>query len=167
MEKKRGLKQGFPKRRYASPSELLDDVIFLAKNARRLRRALGGAAIPKKTREKLMLAVTGVNGCKYCSFGHTMTALKQGISPQEAKELLDGKLTTVGGRWDRAILYSQHWAETGGKTDPEAEEAFSRFYEPSEADELRLLIRAINFGNMVGNTWDYVAWRITRGKMGG
>ncbi|WP_378936781.1 carboxymuconolactone decarboxylase family protein [Metabacillus herbersteinensis] len=48
--------------------------------------------------ERIMLAVTEVNGCEFCSYSHTKIALEQGMSQEEIKcfypESLKGFLIT-------------------------------------------------------------------------
>lgn len=40
--------------------------------------------------ERIMLAVTEVNGCEVCSYAHTKMALEAGMSNEEIKNMLAG-----------------------------------------------------------------------------
>lgn len=54
--------------------------------------------------EKIMLAVTQVNGCRYCSYGHTKAALKEGIPEDEIARIAAGEL--INFRKRKLSLYS-------------------------------------------------------------
>lgn len=60
-------------------------------------------------RERLMMVVTEVNGCRYCSYYHAREALKSGISEDELKALLAGHLpeNTPPSEYT-ALVYAQH-----------------------------------------------------------
>ena len=44
-----------------------------------LRAAMRGRRVDHAFSERIMLAVTQVNGCRYCDFGHTRLALRAGV----------------------------------------------------------------------------------------
>jgi len=71
-------------------------------------------------RERLMLAVTAVNGCRYCSYFHAKQALKSGLTPSEIGQLLSGDVTYCPEEQAIALIYAQHWAEYDAHPDPEA-----------------------------------------------
>ena len=48
--------------------------------------------IPAAFRERLMMVVTEVNGCRYCSYFHARAALAAGVSQEELRSLLGGNL---------------------------------------------------------------------------
>ena len=64
------------------------DFLFPVKNRKRLREINDEGLISPDFRERLMLAVTAVNGCRYCSYAHTRAALKGGLSREEISGLL-------------------------------------------------------------------------------
>ena len=45
-----------------------------------LKAAMRGDLVSVQFRERLMLMVTEVNGCRYCSYGHSKAALAAGLS---------------------------------------------------------------------------------------
>ena len=55
-----------------------------------IRRAHSGKRVSKAFSERIMLAVTVVNGCRYCSYYHTSVALKAGMSEGEIRDMLGG-----------------------------------------------------------------------------
>ncbi len=66
-------------------------------------------------KERLMLAVTEVNGCPMCSYFHVEQALKSGMDDSQIKNLLSGSLENVPDEEVKAILFAQHYAEKKGK----------------------------------------------------
>ncbi|MFA9390078.1 MAG: carboxymuconolactone decarboxylase family protein [Prolixibacteraceae bacterium] len=64
--------------------------------------------------ERIQLAVTEVNGCAICSYAHTYLALKQGISKEEIDSFLLGNDQFVQHEEAKALLFAQHFADTGG-----------------------------------------------------
>jgi len=85
-----------------------------------LRAAAKGEVIDKQFSERIMLAVTRVNGCRYCSYGHSRAALAAGLSQQEIDELLTGEFSSAPQEQLTALAFAEHFAESGGKPDPEA-----------------------------------------------
>ena len=59
---------------------LFVDMRFLMRNWKLIGKVMGGKLVPRPFRERLMLAVTAVYGCRYCSWLHTREALRSGIS---------------------------------------------------------------------------------------
>jgi len=46
----------------------------------------------QKFKERIMLAVTEVNGCELCSYVHTKISLSSGMNSSEIKEILNGMI---------------------------------------------------------------------------
>jgi AhpD family alkylhydroperoxidase len=67
----------FPRRFYTGLRPFLADVAWLFRHRAQLR--LAHTLIAPAFRERLMLAVTAVNCCRYCSFVHTRMALAAGM----------------------------------------------------------------------------------------
>ncbi|MBN1260500.1 MAG: SDR family NAD(P)-dependent oxidoreductase [Anaerolineae bacterium] len=168
IQKARGAaKEGFSefrKRYYRNWAELRDDLRFMRQNRARMRqgmRALDGAF-----RERLMLAVTQVNGCRYCAQFHAQTALKDGLAPEEIAELLEGTFDACPEEERIGVLFAQHWADTAGHPDPEAWDRLVETYGPERAGAIEMSLRMIKMGNYMGNTLDYVLYRISGGRWG-
>jgi len=111
-----------------------------------------------------MLAVTSVEGCRYCSYFHSRLALKCGVSQEEIKKLLSGDFKDCPEGEAIAILYAQHWAESNAHPDPEADQKLQEIYGFEKAEAIHLMLRMIRLGNLLGNTWDYFLYRISFGK---
>ena len=60
-----------------------------------------------------MLAVTAVEGCRYCSYFHAKQALKSEVTPEEISRLLSGDVDNCPEEEAMAVIYAQHWAESG------------------------------------------------------
>ena len=118
-------------------------------NARRRKR------INYSFAEKLRLAATAVNGCIYCSYGHTKFAMEAGLTRQEIDQLLKGEVAAVVDESEApALLFAQHFAESGGK--PESRMLFQLYtlYGPELAKDILTYVREIQFGNLCGNTFE-------------
>ncbi|MGC9335564.1 MAG: carboxymuconolactone decarboxylase family protein, partial [Anaerolineae bacterium] len=59
---------------------------------------------------------------------------------------------------------AQHWAETAGQTDPEAERRFREYYGPVVSNDILNWMRMINMGNLMGNSLDAVLYRLGLGR---
>jgi AhpD family alkylhydroperoxidase len=113
-----------------------------------------------------MLAVTAVNGCRYCSYFHTRQALKSGISAEEIRDLLTGDTVNCPQNEAVAVAYAQHWAESNTHPDPEAVQRLQQTYGLEKTEAIHLILRTIRMANLLGNSWDYLIYRISFGRKG-
>ncbi len=100
--------------------------------------------------ERIMLAVTEVNGCAACAWGHTKAALEAGVESEEISELLGGDTSAVPAEQAAAIAFAQHYADTTGAP---SESAWSRIiaeYGEPRARDILAAIRIIMLGNAYG-----------------
>lgn len=100
--------------------------------------------------ERLMLAVTEVNGCAACSYAHTKMALNQGISREEIVSLLNGEKTFVKTEEAKAILFVQHFADSRGYPDKESFEVIVKEYGAKKARIILSAAQVMIVGNMYG-----------------
>ena len=122
-----------------------------------LARAFIRPRISRALREQVMLAVTSVNDCRYCNWGHTALALRNGVDLAALRQILDGgSLSPDSTPDDVAVLYAQHVASQQGDADPAAKRALAAAWSPDERAEIKAYISAITVGNLVGNSAD--AW---------
>ena len=154
----------FRKRFYTGAREFARDILYLAHNIRWLIK--GHGIISPAFRERLMLAVTAVYGCRYCSYFHAKRGLKSGINGEEAAALLAGSLEMCPSKEAIALLYAQHWAESNTNPDTEAIERLERSYGAETAKTINLMLRMVRVGNLAGNLWDYFLYKLSRGKWG-
>ena len=157
----------FPRRLYTCFGDFWWDIRFIMRNRPKLKLAMRGDMISKKFRERLMLMVTEVNGCRYCSYYHAKEALKAGISDDELEFLMAGAIPTNTPKDEiQALLYAQHWAEANSHPDPEIQQKLMDTYGIEKSNAIEMVLRVIRVGNLSGNLWDYILYRISFGRWG-
>lgn len=118
-------------------------------------------------RERLMLVVTEVNGCRYCSYFHAQVALTSGVPADELRDLLAGSIPVQTPAFELpALAYAQHWAERDARPDPDAEDRLRAIYGADGADAIHSVLRMIRIGNLLGNTGDYWLYWLSFGRLG-
>jgi AhpD family alkylhydroperoxidase len=132
-----------------------------------IRVLMRGEVISHRFRERLMLVVTQVNGCRYCSYAHAREALSKGISQQEIEALGEGMFEGSPPEEVPALLYAQHWAEADGAPETAVREQLVARYGEQRVRLMELALRMIRAGNLSGNTFDYLLYRISFGRWGG
>lgn len=157
----------FNKRTYKNLKEFFSDLWFPMKHRKQLQAVTKKGLLEPSFRERLMLAVTAVNGCRYCSYFHAKQALKSGVSLDDISKLLNGDAGACPEEEAVAVLYAQHWAESNGQPDEEAAKRLQDFYGEEKAAAINLMLRMIRMGNLSGNSWDYLLFRLTFGRYGG
>jgi AhpD family alkylhydroperoxidase len=157
----------FKKRKYKNLKDVFGDLWFPIKNRSQLKAITRKGLISLAFQERLMLAVTAVNGCRYCSYFHTKQALRGGISAEEISSLLSGDIADCPQDEAVAVIYAQHWAESDAHPDPEAVRRLQQTYGREKTEAIHLILRMIRTGNLLGNSWDYLIYRISFGKKGG
>ena len=156
----------FKKRKYKNLKDVLSDLWFPIRNRGRLREITRKELISPAFRERLMLVVTAVNGCRYCSYFHTKQALKSGITAEEISDLLAGDVANCPQDEAVAVAYAQHWAESDAHPDPEAAKRLQQTCGREKTEAIHLILRMIRMANLLGNSWDYLIYRISFGRKG-
>jgi AhpD family alkylhydroperoxidase len=128
-----------------------------------LREARGARRVSPIFAERIMLAVTAVNGCRYCSYAHTRMALRTGVPAEDIESIAEGELGRLPPEEAVALVFAQHYAETGGKPDAEAVQRLVDAYGPDAARDILANARMIQVANLIGNTVDALLSRL-RGK---
>lgn len=160
-------KNTFPKRYYQSWSVFWRDISFLLSNRDRIKAAMASPKINWAFRERLMLAVTKVNGCRYCRTFHVGQAKQAGISIDEITEYLKGNIPdSVPEEQKLAVCYAQHWAETDRQPDPDYVTQVLDTYGEEGYHAISMALRMIWMGNLLGNTADFVLYKISFGRWG-
>ena len=144
--------EGYHKRIYGSVGEVVGDLRFVMQHRSQLHHTM--QTIAPAFRERLMLAVTQVNGCRYCAYYHARQALREGMDHAEVQAILRGMIGTCPPEEETAILYAQHWAETAADPDPEVRVKVVEVYGEEKTEAIELLLRMIKMGNYTGNTFD-------------
>ena len=158
--------ENFKKRTFSSFGEFINELKFIFKNRDRIKKLEEGEIIDAEFRQRLMMAVTEVNGCRYCSYYHSKLALKAGISQKELDSLLSGELNDCPEDQILALVYAQHWTENKGQPDQEMIDEVRKEYGAEEFAAINLAVRMINFGNLSGNSFDYFLYKLSFGLLG-
>ena len=106
-----------------------------------------GNSLDPRTRERVILAVTEVNGCRYCAWihGSWQDFLGEGINRAEAEQAV--------------LTYARACAEAGKPLDPTP---LTAQLGSAGVRELRATVAQIEVSNLVGNTVDGLLARLTR-----
>ena len=136
----------FNKRKYKNIRELFVDLIFPVKNMKRLREIKKRGLLSPAFQERLMLAVTAVDGCRYCSYFHTKQALKSGIPPSEISLLLSGDIDACPEEEATAVMYAQHWADSDAHPDLEIVRKLQQTYGVEKAEAIHLMLHRLHAG---------------------
>lgn len=113
-----------------------------------------------------MLAVTEVNRCRYCSFAHTKMALQSGLKSGEIRQILQHNVRDCPETEIQAILYAQHWAETDGHPEPEFRTNMEKQYDAELTDMIETVLLTMRMGNLIGNSLDYLLYKVSFGYLG-
>jgi AhpD family alkylhydroperoxidase len=117
--------------------------------------------ISRQFTERIMMAVTEVNGCRYCSYFHTQVSLRAGLRKDEIQRILGGDFDGAPQEELAALYFAQHYAESGGRPNPEAVQCLKDAYGDARAKEILAYIRAIMVGNAWGNMFDAFRVRLS------
>ncbi len=149
----------FRKRHYRSLAQLLADL-------RALFALRGGGSVRAATRERLMLTVTAVNRCRYCAAFHSQVAQLSGLSADEVAQLLGGVTSLAPAGEIPALVYARQWAEAGGNPPAELQAQLAAIYGAAQARAIERVLRIIWIGNLLGNSWDALLFRLSAGRLG-
>ena len=157
------MREGHFSKRIYTPRSLLQDFRDILDHFHEFRSAVRSRRIDQAFAEKIMLAVTAVSGCRYCSYGHARMALASGVSPEEVDLLLSGDIGHVSPKEAPALFFAQHYAESGSHPDPGMVQNLVETYGQEKARDILSYIRMIILGNLSGNTFDALLSRL-RGR---
>ena len=148
-----GNKQIFKKRTFTFRSFMKNMQIFIA-NQKKITDTMKSKRISSDFSERIMLAVTAVNGCRYCEWGHTKMAIESGCTDEEIKNILD--LDFQGLKKDEitALAFAQHFAESKENPSKKALNNLVKVYGTQKAEDIINYCRMITMGNLLGNTVD-------------
>lgn len=121
--------------------------------ARKLTFARKEKHLNKQFTERIMLAVTEVNDCPACSYGHTKISLEAKMSANEIENMLSGDHSDVPGEQLVAIMFAQHYADYFGEPTKKAWDQLVKFYGKEKAEGVLGAVRMIMLGNAYGITW--------------
>jgi AhpD family alkylhydroperoxidase len=151
--------QRFMKRLYC-PKDFYRFLADMVASLGDMRQGKNEELVSEEFSERIMLAVTEVNGCRYCSYFHTQVALKAGLAQDEIRDTLDGNLSNAPEEEIPALLFAQHYAEAAGRPEAEMSERLVEIYGERRARAIVARIRGIMVGNAWGNAFDSLRFRL-------
>ncbi|PKN39308.1 MAG: hypothetical protein CVU62_03695 [Deltaproteobacteria bacterium HGW-Deltaproteobacteria-2] len=155
------MSQKFHKRVYRVNQFLLD-INFFAYSLPWIIGAYRSKRVPWPMAEKIMLAVTAVNGCQHCARFHGALAQMSGVEAGEVTQLLQMEIGTQVSAYERpALQFAQEYAQTERNPSSENLLELKRFYGDVIANDIMLYIRIIMLGNLSGNTFDAFVARLS------
>jgi len=149
-----------PSKRTYTPKTFMADIAWMLNHLDDVRAAHRSGRVDKAFAERIMLAVTNVNGCRYCDYFHARQALAIGIDESELQQLYAGEFGHLPEGQAVAIAFAQHFAEQKGKPDPLAWQRLQTFYGPDTARDITAYIHMITMGNLLGNGADALLFRL-------
>lgn len=127
----------------------------------KLKKALATGVINQQFKERIMLAVTQVNGCAMCSYAHTQMALESGMSREEINQMLSGESTNLAADEAFAVVFAQHYADSRGNPSKEAWERLNEMIGKEKSRAVLSVIHVIMAGNTYGIPLGSLKGRLT------
>lgn len=132
-------------------------------NIPQLIRAKRADRVSDQFEEKIMLAVTAVNECQYCTRYHTDLARETGMDQETITQILENDVgAAVDDDEQPALRFAQQYAETDENPGRDAWNALRETYDRKTAADILAFARAIYVGNLLGNTYDAVRFALAR-----
>ncbi|MBE3087515.1 MAG: carboxymuconolactone decarboxylase family protein [Chloroflexi bacterium] len=147
-------------KRLFTPTSFQGTMADFLSNTGELRRAMRGGTLGRAFGERIMLVVSQVNGCRNCSYAHTKFALREGVPADEVHRLAAGDLQGQPEESLVALLFAQHYAETGGNPEPAAQKRLEAAYGKDGVREVRAYIRLAMMTSLFNNTLEAVWSRL-------
>ncbi|KAA3664746.1 MAG: carboxymuconolactone decarboxylase family protein [Chloroflexi bacterium] len=157
----------FRRRTYESLREMAGDLLWPLRHRTQIRQAMRGGLVSPQFRERLMMVVTAVNECRYCAYYHARESERVGLPKSEIRALLAGDLVNAPEEELPALLYAQGFAERNGRFDPTAHHSLQTTYGPTRAATIETVLHLIRTGNLLGNTTDWLIFKLSLGHWGG
>jgi AhpD family alkylhydroperoxidase len=155
---------GFQKRTWSGVDAFIRDVSVVLKNRNNLPKAIQN--LDRDLLHRLMLIVSRVNGCRYCTNFHASAALADGMTPEEVDYLLEGIIDSVPEKEMPTLLYALYWAEEGGHTDEGVRQDILDRYGESYTQSVESALQIIKVANYAGNAFDFIIYTLSGGRFG-
>ena len=153
-------------RKIYSHCDFYKSLVLLFRSLKYIRVNRRKKLVSPQFKERIMLAVTEVNGCEACSYMHTKFALEEGMSPEEVSAILGGELENIPEDELVGILFAQHYADQKGKSSKESWQRLVGEYGQERAMVILSMIRMMQVGNIYGMAVSAIRDRF-RGKPSG
>jgi len=151
---------GFHKRTITA-RQLVGSAVSLAPEVGTMYRVWLKHEIDPGFREELMLAVSRLNDCRYCSWGHQEWAHISGVSDAELAQVEQLDPTGFNRRKWVAISYVRALVTANfGRLQPQLRRAMQHKYSPREIRDIEVIARIMDIANRGSNTWDAMLSRL-------
>ena len=140
--------------------EQLNNIYFGAKGLVILKSSNKLKYMNKKFKERIMLAITEVNGCEMCSYMHTKIALSSGMNAENIRNILDGDTSSIPLDEAVAIMFAQEFASSKESPGKESVNRLILEYGAEKADRIVAVCNVITMTNGMGTSLDYLYGRI-------
>lgn len=147
-------------KRFYTPRAFGRDALGLLMHLPDLLSAVIGERVNPSFAEKIMLALTAVNDCRYCSYVHARMARRSEVSKLQVERLLSGQSVGFAEKEAEALAFARHYAQTGGHPDPETWRDLRGYYGLAVARDILSYVRLIYFANLSGNAVDAFLSRV-------
>ena len=130
----------------------LKDIKQLLLKFPKMKGAFTSGRISKQFAERIMLAVTAVNDCEYCIYGHSGSSIKSGVDDEEVLSIM--KLEYDNSAFDEivALNFAKHYAETNNLPSKKVYDELVNYYGINKVDDILIFIQIVSSGNFSGNT---------------
>jgi len=125
----------------------LEDAIYSFKDIKNSKKK---KLVSYDFRERIMLAVTEVNGCPMCSYYHIKESMNANISTKEIKEILNGKEDAIPLSQIKGVLFAKYYADNKGVVEQDMWDKLVEEYDIEKAKAILGFIRMIMVGNVSG-----------------
>ncbi|AFM13136.1 alkylhydroperoxidase like protein, AhpD family [Turneriella parva DSM 21527] len=141
-------------KRVFTPQSMIEILTDIVRAAPTMPGTFTSGRISPAFRERILLAVTSVNRCRYCQWVHSDLAAANGISGEQIASLLGSSTESVPEEEKVALLYALHYAETNRNPAPMHRQQLIDTYGAETAQDIENWIQLIFFSNLSGNTFD-------------
>jgi|LGOV01.1.fsa_nt_gb AhpD family alkylhydroperoxidase len=140
--------------------EQLNNIYFGAKGFVILKSSKKLKYMNRKFKERIMLAITEVNGCEMCSYMHTKLALSSGMNAEDIKNILDGDTSNIPLDEAVAVMFAQDFAYSKEAPSKDSVDRLIQEYGTEKADRIVAVCNVITMTNGMGTSLDYLYKRI-------
>lgn len=141
------------RRRFLSAGEAVRELCGVVAHTVPLVRAYRGG-LPGDVRERVMVAVSQVNGCADCARLHRRWASRSGVSAAELDAIGTGEVAHLDSRSRAAVVYAVERAERRFRGPPAAEVAAAarEHLSARQLEQVEAITRAMSLANLSLNT---------------
>ncbi|NLY20891.1 MAG: carboxymuconolactone decarboxylase family protein [Tissierellia bacterium] len=151
-------------RKLVSLGEAYSRIYYGFRNMPVLKKSIRSNYISESFKERIMIAVTEVNGCSMCSYAHATMALEAGLNQNEIDDLIGGITENVPSEERQGILFGQHIADNRGVVSKKVWNQIIETYGKDEADGILASSQVIMLGNAYGIPFGSLMRRITKNE---